>query len=182
MRNSTIISKKKRLGCGHFDYNFSKNRCKQCATIESTQKRMDAHEGKGSDDQESFSNLVSDLDEVFSLYIRLRDSDCHSLATCFTCGDRAPYKELHNGHFIPRGNYATRWHELNCNAQCYGCNVMKDGNLEVYERNLEVLQSGSPEMLRELASEVCKPTRDELKQLIYGYRYKVRNMQRKLTY
>lgn len=39
MRNSTIISKKKNLKCGHFDYNFSKSRCKQCATIESTEAR-----------------------------------------------------------------------------------------------------------------------------------------------
>ena len=39
MRNSTIISKKKSLKCGHFDYNFSKGRCKQCATIESTNAR-----------------------------------------------------------------------------------------------------------------------------------------------
>lgn len=41
MRNSTIISKKKKLACGHFDFNFSKNRCKQCSTIESTHKRIE---------------------------------------------------------------------------------------------------------------------------------------------
>ena len=39
MRNSTIVPKKKQLNCGHFDYNFSKNRCKQCATIDSTKLR-----------------------------------------------------------------------------------------------------------------------------------------------
>ncbi len=39
--NSTIITKKKQLGCGHFDFNFSKNRCKQCATIESTKTRAE---------------------------------------------------------------------------------------------------------------------------------------------
>lgn len=40
MRNSTIIPKKKNLNCGHFDYNFSKGRCKQCATIQSTEVRF----------------------------------------------------------------------------------------------------------------------------------------------
>lgn len=40
--NSTIISKKKNLKCGHFDFNFSKSRCKLCATIESTTKRAEA--------------------------------------------------------------------------------------------------------------------------------------------
>jgi hypothetical protein len=39
MRNSTIVPKKKQLSCGHFDYNFSKGRCKQCATIDSTKLR-----------------------------------------------------------------------------------------------------------------------------------------------
>jgi len=37
--NSTIITKKKQLACGCFDYNFSKNRCKTHATIEDTAKR-----------------------------------------------------------------------------------------------------------------------------------------------
>jgi len=55
MRNSTIIVKKKRcIRCGNIDYHFSKKMCKQCATIESTQKRMEEFE----DDGESFQNLV----------------------------------------------------------------------------------------------------------------------------
>ena len=37
--NSTIISKKKQLKCGCFDYAFSKGRCKMHATIEDTEKR-----------------------------------------------------------------------------------------------------------------------------------------------
>jgi hypothetical protein len=37
---STIIQRKKQLACGHYDYNFSKNRCRSCATVENTLKRM----------------------------------------------------------------------------------------------------------------------------------------------
>jgi hypothetical protein len=180
MRNSTIIVKKKRLGCGHFDYAFSKNRCKQCATIEDTQKRMEKAGLVDSDDAESFQNLVDDLDQVFSQYIRLRDSDENGIATCFTCGAKAPYKEHQNGHFIPRRHLATRWHEQNCQDQCPGCNEFKAGNLDAFEKNLEILQPGLPDMLRELSNEVTKPTRDELKQLIMNYRLKVRNMEKKL--
>lgn len=41
MRNSTIIVKKKKcVSCGKLDYNFSKGRCKTCATIENTAKRV----------------------------------------------------------------------------------------------------------------------------------------------
>jgi len=36
LRNSTIVPKKKQLSCGHFDYAFSKGRCKSCATIQDT--------------------------------------------------------------------------------------------------------------------------------------------------
>jgi hypothetical protein len=41
--NSTIIRKKKHLGCGCFDYAFSKNRCKLHATIEDTKKRAEKY-------------------------------------------------------------------------------------------------------------------------------------------
>lgn len=70
MRNSTIIVKKKRcINCGKIDFHFSKKMCKQCATIHSTQRRMDAYEDK---DFESFKNLTEDLDHVFSQYIRCK--------------------------------------------------------------------------------------------------------------
>jgi hypothetical protein len=43
--NSTIISKKKRcVSCGTMQFLFSKGRCKSCATIEDTNKRIAAHE------------------------------------------------------------------------------------------------------------------------------------------
>lgn len=38
--NSTIISKKKNLSCGCYDFNFSKNRCRKHATIEDSIKRI----------------------------------------------------------------------------------------------------------------------------------------------
>ena len=38
--NSTIKRNKKKLSCGCFDYNFSKNRCKMHATIEDSTKRL----------------------------------------------------------------------------------------------------------------------------------------------
>lgn len=41
MAYSTIRPKKKLLSCGCFDFNFSKNRCKQCATFEDSKKRIE---------------------------------------------------------------------------------------------------------------------------------------------
>jgi hypothetical protein len=39
---------------------------------------------------------------------------------------------MHNGHFIGRANKATRWDEMNCNAQCPSCNLFKSGNVGEY--------------------------------------------------
>lgn len=65
--------------------------------------------------------LVKKLDDVFQMCIRYRDD-----FTCITCGKKFPKgerKEFHAGHFISRGNYATRWDEENVAGQCASCNL-----------------------------------------------------------
>lgn len=65
--------------------------------------------------------LVKKLDDVFQMWVRYRDD-----FTCCTCGrkfTRGERTQLHAGHYISRGVYATRWNEKNVNAQCAGCNL-----------------------------------------------------------
>lgn len=57
--------------------------------------------------------LVKKLDTEFSLYIRERDGHC------VTCGSA---ERLTNGHLFSRVAHSTRWSELNCHCQCWGCN------------------------------------------------------------
>jgi hypothetical protein len=179
MYNSTIIKKKKKCSsCGKVDYIFSRGRCQQCAKVEDTQKRIDAYEDD--DDIESFNNLRDDCDTYMSQMVRLRDSDEKGIATCFTCGARAPWRQMQCGHFVPRRDYGTRWHYLNCHTQCKHCNEVLRGNEEVYAEKLEELHPGSVEMLREMAREVVKPSREELKALIAELRYKVKLFELKL--
>ena len=69
----------------------------------------------------SVKQLVPKLDDVFQKWVRYRDN-----FTCCTCGRKFPRGEttqLHAGHFLSRGIYATRWNEKNVNAQCAGCNL-----------------------------------------------------------
>lgn len=77
--------------------------------------------------------LVKKLDDVFQTAIRYRDN-----FTCITCGRKFPYGEktqLHAGHFISRGIYATRWDEENVNAQCAVCNLKQSfADVEVIHR------------------------------------------------
>ena len=81
------------------------------------------------------SQLIGWADKYFSVYIRSRGGDGVT-NTCFTCFVRLPYEDLQCGHFMARRYMNTRWHELNCWPQCNDCNVVKGGNLEVYERLL----------------------------------------------
>lgn len=79
---------------------------------------------------------VKKLDTVFSRYIRQKYADHFGMSRCYTCSKQVHYKDLQNGHYISRGNMATRWDEENCRSQCVGCNVFKNGNYVEYSARL----------------------------------------------
>lgn len=74
----------------------------------------------------SRTSLVKKLDTEFSIYVRTRYA-IDGKASCFTCDKIDDWKKLQCGHFMSRKHYSTRWDELNCQVQCYACNVMKYG-------------------------------------------------------
>jgi len=78
------------------------------------------------------------LDDAFSEYIRLRDADDNGYITCCTGGGRVFWKYADCGHYIDRGNMATRYHEKNCHAQSKEWNQFKNKEvmLEAYEEFL----------------------------------------------
>ena len=79
-------------------------------------------------DMKSISKLKKELDKWFSLYIRLREATETGLCQCFTCGKVGHYKSgMQNGHFQSRSFLATRFNEYNCQVQCVGCNMFKQG-------------------------------------------------------
>lgn len=178
LRNSTIIPKKKLLKCGHFDFNFSKGRCKSCANVASTKKRLDKHEEN--DNDLSLQYLVDDLDAIFSRYIRLKYADENGIAQCYTCQKKLPIAAIQNGHYVHRIDMATRFLEDNCRPQCSECNSRHNDDPTIFRDALENEKSGITSWLREQAREVVKPTRDELKQEINSYRYKVKLLEKKI--
>jgi ribosomal protein L37E len=182
MSNSTIINKKKRCkSCGKIDYIFSKGECKQCAIVSTTQKRVEKYElEQGIEQDESLQNLINDLDVVFSRYIRIKYSDNDGNSECFTCGKKEHYTTLQCGHFIPRANLGTRFLQQNCRPQCKTCNEYKDGNIEEYTIRLENENNGITDWLAEQSRQVYKPTRDEIKQMLFEYRHKLNLVKTKL--
>ena len=76
----------------------------------------------------SISKLKKELDNIFSLYIRLRDATDEGVVQCFTCSRISHYKSgMQNGHFQSRRHHSTRWNEQNCQVQCVKCNLYEQG-------------------------------------------------------
>lgn len=124
----------------------------------------------------SRKTLVKKLDQVFSLYIRLRYAK-NEIAECYTCGKKDHYKKLQCGHFMSRKHYATRWDELNCQVQCYSCNVMRYG--EQYKFGLKLakeIDKDLPEKLLAKTRNTVKYSDIDLLEMINLYKERVQNL------
>lgn len=95
--------------------------------------------------------------KAFSLYIRTRGSR-DGMNKCITCGRVYPIKQiggLQAGHFIQGRHVSILFDERNCHPQCYGCNVMKRGNMvEYYEFMLKTYGQGVINELKRLDRQV----------------------------
>jgi len=86
--------------------------------------------------QPSIKTLKRKLDDIFSVYIRLRDSNDNGYCRCISCGSIHHWKEVDCGHFVNRSHMGARYSERNCNAQCRKCNRFDEGNNIGYTRGL----------------------------------------------
>lgn len=127
---------------------------------------------------EDLQTLVSDLDIIFSRYIRLKDADLYGNVKCISCPKVDNWKNFDNGHFIRRGHMYTRFSETNCRPQCVHCNRTKNGNLAEFSKALELERPGTVEQLQEQAKIIYKYSREELKGLISDYTRKLKTIQK----
>lgn len=171
--NSTIKVKQKICkNCGRQKFIFSKGRCQECAKIEGAAKN------EGKEQEIEFATIVSDLDLVFSRYIRHKYADEDGLVQCYTCPSKEPIAMMENGHYISRQHLFLRWDERNCRPQCNVCNSMKHGNMHKYTKNLENESPGITDILMEESRMVYKWSRKELKSLIGEYSRKLKQLQK----
>jgi|TARA_R100000479_G_scaffold96594_1_gene47839 hypothetical protein len=117
------------------------------------------------------SKIVKKLDAVFSQYIRLSNADKNGYCTCVTCGKKYHWKQIQAGHFMSRKHYSTRWLEDNVKPQCYGCNVMQQGQQYKFSK---YLGNNLSEELYNKSKEVVKFTTDELQDKITYYSEQVK--------
>ena len=114
--------------------------------------------------------LKTELDRVFSLYIRHRAANRAGNIICVCCGRTLPWQEAQNMHYVGRANMNTRWETQNCFAGCIGCNVFKNGNYPAFTKYL--LDNFGEEWLKNLikkGQEIKQWSIDELKEMIEKY-------------
>lgn len=88
-------------------------------------------------ENKNVSQLTKELDKVFSLYIRQRDSDEDGYGRCVTCGKLGHYKTFDCGHFVSRSYKSVRWNEYNCALQCKRCNGYGAGEQYLFGKAID---------------------------------------------
>jgi len=63
---------------------------------------------------------------------------------------------------MSRRHYSTRWHETNCQVQCYACNITRYGEQFNFGLKLDRNLIGSAEELQKLSRITVKFSNDEL--------------------
>lgn len=126
---------------------------------------------------ESLSNVIEDLDSIFSQYIRLKESDDNGYVICY-CGSVIHWTEADNSHYIPRAHMNTRFLEDNCKSSCRHCNRNLSGNLSVYGNYLENKRAGSVDALEQQSLVAYNYGTSELKELISYYSRQVSKMKK----
>lgn len=92
---------------------------------------------------------IKKIDEVFSKWLRLSQSDSNGIVLCFTCGTRRHYlDQMQDGHYVSRNYLALRWDEENNHIQCYYCNMILKGNYPMY--SLKMVEKYGPDILQKL--------------------------------
>jgi len=122
--------------------------------------------------------LIEKLDKVFSIYIRQRYA-VNEIAKCFTCGKKDHWKKMQCGHFQSRKHQATRWNEENCQVQCVGCNMFKQGEQWTFGLNLDAKYGSSTSFdLHVLSKQTLKMTRVDYEEEISYYKSLVNNLKK----
>ena len=176
--NSTIRIKSKPCSrCGRVGPIFSKGRCKQCSTIETTMARME-QDTEDIIKEQNLQELIKDADDVYSKWLRLSGADKDGMVECYTCGARLRHQDAHCGHYLSRGSIFLRWDTRNTRIQDEACNIYKDGNIPEFTRRLELEKPGITEYLLEESRLVYHPTREEIKNIIKEYTLKLKQLKR----
>ena len=124
-------------------------------------------------------DLRAKLDREFSRYIRLRDALPDGTFKCISCGQVKDLSQADCGHYVNRRHMATRFDEMNCNAQCRSCNRFDEGNMQGYRRGLVAKYGEQRVLLLEAKKhESRKYSMFEYEALIQHYKEEVKRLRK----
>ena len=136
--------------------------------------------------KKSLAQLKRKLWEVFSLFIRQRDTCDDGYGSCISCGKSLELgtKDCQAGHYIPKGQGGSHYLglprspddllcERNVNLQCSKCNMIEGGNFINYEIGLRQKYGDvATDELKEAGAinPVFKRTKPDLIEIIEHYK------------
>ena len=113
----------------------------------------------------SLTKIKNKCWKLFSLMVRLEETDKNGYGNCVSCGRTYHYKQFQCGHFIAGRNNSILFERNACHIQCYGCNIGKAGNIvEYYQWMKEKFGEKEIDRLRILAKQPRKFTIWELEE------------------
>lgn len=125
----------------------------------------------------TLTKLKKELDDIFSLYIRLKYADSNGMVACYTSGAVKHWKEMHCGHFISRRHLATRWDESNCRPQTPAENLFNQGNAPAFaQRLMKEYGEGIIDALIEKCRHPVKLIRADYEEMIDHYKGEVNKL------
>lgn len=119
---------------------------------------------------------IKKLDQALSKYVRFSNADKNGLTECYTCGCKKKPSELHNGHFVTRAKYSTRWlydvenNLYNCKPQCPKCNLFMQGMSWAFGNRLDQdYGEGSAEKIVLMSNQTRKFSTQEIIEMRENY-------------
>lgn len=128
--------------------------------------------------------LTDEAARLMQRLVKIKAADHAGFCTCVTCGKVDYWWNMQGGHYIPRGNDATKLLEENIHPQCSGCNGfgMKYGDAEKHY-TLYMIDMYGRDFVEELLATKGKPHkwyRPELEDLIKELKERIKEAE-KLT-
>jgi len=128
-------------GCGKPQYIFSNGLCRNCWNLEQwreSHKKQKKKPRKTPTKKPERKKWLKYLQDVFNIYIRLRDCDENGFGQDISTGKILHFNNSDAGHFIPvKRSYAVRYDEMNVHAQRRYLNRFSEGDHYNYGERLK---------------------------------------------
>lgn len=126
--------------------------------------------------EQSLSVLIKTCDEVFSKYVRKKNS-VNGYCYCFICSKALKISEAQLGHYIDRDQMPTRFDEMNGHPVCEHCNCYDPKHKSMYEWMMNrVYGEDEVQKIRIKSRLLQKFMRHELIEIIEKYKAKLRDL------